>query len=455
MQGSLGDVTREFDFDAVHRITRILDTSSPGSGLPANPGSPNWTFGYDGQDRLASSTNAATSGVHANLALDWRYDPTGNRTRETRNGTPVDYTIASDSNRLDAVGTTRRTYDSAGNTATDGTYAYTYNARNRLIQARLQSTNTVVARYAINAMGERVCKATAGGDCPRGPGIGAPTPGSGTFTQFAYDESGHLVGEYDQTGALVAEHVWLGDTPIAVLKPSSYTAIHGGTAAGNVAAFFVDPDHLDTTRVIRNASQVAVWRWNSTPFGDSDAEQSPTGLTEFGYALRFPGQYFDAETNSHYNYSRDYESGRGRYLQSDPLDLFGGGASFSYGANTPALHSDRLGLIVEPWQVGPFNQLKKLEEPWDGLEIHHVPQGAVAKGCCDPQYDYKTAPAIAVPTNVHGKLPRSKCAQWTGDCRNLMARDIWALRGQGAPRLALLDLLKLAKQKLVCLGKGK
>ena len=32
-----------------------------------------------------------------------------------------------------------------------------------------------------------------------------------------------------------------------------------------------------------------------------------------------PGQYFDQETNTHYNYFRDYDPAIGRYVQADPL----------------------------------------------------------------------------------------------------------------------------------------
>ena len=38
----------------------------------------------------------------------------------------------------------------------------------------------------------------------------------------------------------------------------------------------------------------------------------------FVYNLRFPGQYFDQETDLHYNYFRDYDPATGRYVQSDP-----------------------------------------------------------------------------------------------------------------------------------------
>ena len=46
--------------------------------------------------------------------------------------------------------------------------------------------------------------------------------------------------------------------------------------------------------------------------------------------LRLPGQYFDAETNSHYNFHRDYRPNQGRYLQSDPIGLKGGVNLFVY-----------------------------------------------------------------------------------------------------------------------------
>ena len=56
-----------------------------------------------------------------------------------------------------------------------------------------------------------------------------------------------------------------------------------------------------------------MWSWDNTePFGDSVASENPSGLGAFTCNLRFPGHYFDKETNLHYNYFRDYHPAIGR-----------------------------------------------------------------------------------------------------------------------------------------------
>ena len=61
--------------------------------------------------------------------------------------------------------------------------------------------------------------------------------------------------------------------------------------------------------------------------------------------LRFPGQYFDAETGTHHNFHRDYRTNAGRYLQSDPIGLEGGNNLYVYSAAKPLMDFDSMGLL--------------------------------------------------------------------------------------------------------------
>jgi len=91
-----------------------------------------------------------------------------------------------------------------------------------------------------------------------------------------------------------------------------------------------------------------VWRWeNQEPFGNSPPDENPSGLGVFAFNLRFPGQYFDRETNTHYNYFRDYDPAIGRYVQSDPIGLLGGPNTYPYALNDPLVLFDALGLKVQ------------------------------------------------------------------------------------------------------------
>ena len=158
----------------------------------------------------------------------------------------------------------------------------------------------------------------------------AGTGYTGTI-RYVYAEDGKLLGEYDNTGTIIAEHVYLNDTPVAVLK-----------AAG---AYLVQADHLNTPRAILGASNSLVWKWDSDAFGTTAANENPSALGAFNYNLRFPGQYYDKETANHYNYFRDnYNPKIGRYMQSDPIGLRAGVNTYVYANGNPVNAIDQFGL---------------------------------------------------------------------------------------------------------------
>ncbi len=119
---------------------------------------------------------------------------------------------------------------------------------------------------------------------------------------------------------------------------------------------YVHTDHLGTPRLMTNEQGATVWRNLPTnePFGNSPVEEDPDGdstLTTFNQ--RFPGQYYDKEVNTHYNYFRDYDPSTGRYVQSDPIGLAGGVNTYSYVGNNPL-------SLIDPDGLDPFDPLFSL-----------------------------------------------------------------------------------------------
>jgi uncharacterized protein RhaS with RHS repeats len=108
--------------------------------------------------------------------------------------------------------------------------------------------------------------------------------GTAGLVLYAYDDAGHLLGEYDGTGTSIEETVWLGDIPVATLRPN-------GSA---VAIYYIHSDQLNTPRQLtRPSDNTPMWTWNSDPFGTDAANANPAGAGTFAYNLRFAGQVFD------------------------------------------------------------------------------------------------------------------------------------------------------------------
>ncbi|TFY96143.1 RHS repeat protein, partial [Ramlibacter humi] len=251
--GSKAGVVRQLQRDAAGRITGYTHSNSAGAVNALDQ-----SFGYDSLDRLVTATWATGS-------IGYSYDANGNRTAKTVGGTIYANAIDSQSNKLLSVahasGTSVVSHDAAGNVTGDGTSTYTYSGRGRMATASPSGLT-----FAYDWLGQRVRKQSTGA--------------SPTSTYYVYDEAGRLIGEYDVSGAPVYETMYLGGTPVGVMRQG--------------AAYNVYADQIGTPRVITAQDQTIVWRWDTAEaFGATAPNQNPSSLGTFTFNQRFPGQVFD------------------------------------------------------------------------------------------------------------------------------------------------------------------
>jgi RHS repeat-associated protein len=245
-------------------------------------------FGYDAMSRLLSVYSGDDN-------ESFQYDANGNRTVQT--GT-VD-AVSPTSNQLVSSGSISYGYDAKGNTTTvSGVSTYSYDAFNRMNSA-------AGATYYVNPEGQRLRKQV-----------------SGVSTYFAPDDGGAMLAESVSGGW--SDYVWLNGRLI------------GRVAGGQVYA--IDDDQVGRPEDVTNASRGVVWRAQNFAFTQNVIVSNVT------LNLGFPGQYFDAETSAWNNGFRDYKSGLGRYVESDPIGLLGGINTYAYVGGDPLLYFDSLGL---------------------------------------------------------------------------------------------------------------
>ncbi len=106
--------------------------------------------------------------------------------------------------------------------------------------------------------------------------------------------------------------------------------------------YFYQNDHLGTPQKLVAMTGVVVWSATYQAFGEAVVDAASTITNN----LRFPGQYYDAETGLHYNWFRYYEPEIGRYISVDPIGFIMEDEInlYSFTRSNPIHRIDPLGL---------------------------------------------------------------------------------------------------------------
>ncbi len=235
---------------------------------------------------------------------------TGVPSPEVESGTGQ-FAINPASNQLTGHGAAACSYDANGNLTSDGALTYAWDALNRMTQ--VSRDGEVLATYGYDSQNCRVRK----------------TVGTDT-TYYLYDLENRLTAEISGSGTVLRECIWLENEPLALreyeLRPGLYLYIN---------------DHLGTPQQLVTADGTVVWQAAYLPFGEAQVRVGTVTNN-----LRFPGQYFDAETGLHYNWNRYYDPETGRYISADPIGLTGGMNLYAYVEGDPINAIDPQGLAV-------------------------------------------------------------------------------------------------------------
>ncbi|MDZ4313829.1 MAG: RHS repeat-associated core domain-containing protein, partial [Azonexus sp.] len=303
--GSIIDA-RRYDYD-------------PAGNIAARTGTPgDQRYVYDELDRLVGQDIATDD-----KAWHYEYDPNHNRQRRSDVGVLNEvYSYQPRTNRLIEIEKLLDQIEANRPTAR----RFTYNQAGRL--AEYIEDSVIRTEYTNNALGQRTRKVL-----------------SEETKLFHYDTGTRLISETDAEGNSIKDYIWLGSEPLAQIESTGLVT-------------YLHTDHLQTPRMGSSDAQDIVWRWEGEAFGNTDAQ----GVIEVN--LRFPGQYFDEESELHYNHFRDYDSGIGRYTQSDPVGLVGGLNTYAYVIGNPIVYFDPSGLqLTGEWVRQPFPQVYDVNVP--------------------------------------------------------------------------------------------
>ena len=122
--------------------------------------------------------------------------------------------------------------------------------------------------------------------------------------------------------------------------------IHNYTNAGFETYQEINYFHCDQIGIPREMTDKdgrLLWFGDYDGWGRLDGETNITGAHQ---PFRLQNQYCDAETGLHYNFYRYYEPNSGRFINQDPIGLWGGANLYAFAPNAQAW--------IDPLGLDPF-----------------------------------------------------------------------------------------------------
>ncbi len=295
-QSTADGTPRDYRYDDVTRLKSVDVSASPAS---------NESFEYD------SASNRIRDGKTGDAV--WRYDAAGQLSQRGS----ISYRYDASGNQIEQTDTRK-----AGPLRTT---RYAYDAFNRLVDIR-DGAGAVVASYTYDPFDRRLSK----------------TLGSGATASTTYflPNAWGLLAETDADGNVKTVYGWHPQT-----ENGTYPLFaRVDNADGGKRYVYYHNDHLATPQRVTDKSGTVVWAADYDSFGHAN-ERTVTGQP-FANPLRYPGQYYDAESGLHYNDRRYYDPATGRYTTRDPIGLEGGINLYAYAAQSPGNFADPTGEII-------------------------------------------------------------------------------------------------------------
>ncbi len=299
-QVAQGSATVGFSYDADSRRTSLI--------LPIGVTT---SYSYDKDSRLTNITYNQGSLLLGNLT--YAYDPDGQVLQESgnfaRTGLPAAVTSGTydAANRLTVWGTNSAfSYDANGNLLSDGTNAYSWDARNQLSAIRGGST----AQFQYDPFGRRIKKMIAG-----------------ATTAFLYD------------GYNVVQELTAGN-PSANLLNGGIDEIFTRTTNGATGYL---KDGLGSNIALTNSLGAVSTQYTYEPFGNTSSSGSASTN-----AFQYTGRENDG-TGLYFYRARYYSPAFGRFISEDPIGFTAGDTNlYRYTFDNPISLRDPRGTSICP-----------------------------------------------------------------------------------------------------------